>query len=517
MRKPLAACVIKHCQRHWGLSIALAFTLYKLCALLLYAPLYMEDATKHLAVALEYPWYAAILKPLSGYYSLYNNVIASVVAATPLAWWATEISAIAFVSACACLIIPAISCSSLWPTRWQQNLIPLIIVLIGLEPSHQLIWLNLVNLQFFFCLAGVLILFSTAQTPKAAYVRNGLLGIAGLTGVTTAILAPFFLIKAFATRKTPEARQNLITAAIITLAAIIEAIVILNTDTSAGILEQRLNGISLTTYLSYIANRHIIPLFVPFPWVERTLSGIATLPSYLAVIVPTLALLLYLLPASGRALFAVTASITVFFFVTALGDKTLYATTISGNGRYTFATSALLLIMVLQACQHAIKPRLWQPVAAAIILLPTLLSTNLTPLEANRHSWQQEVATASTLPGYAIVSIWPAGTMFSYCNPSLCNSATRHDLELSYPTDSDKPAFYVPPKALLHIEVRNHETASLELKCKSADTTLRRTYPLPIKVNYMFLPLAAPGTENWSCRINAGPWDARRLKLRAYY
>lgn len=96
---------------------------------------------------------------------------------------------------CLALMSPLILLSSYWDTDSKKATLLLFSLLLGVGQ----IWLNTINSQFYLCLFSVYLLLS-----KSSQLREGqflycsiMLMIAVLTGVTSVILLPFFLLKLF--------------------------------------------------------------------------------------------------------------------------------------------------------------------------------------------------------------------------------------------------------------------------------------------------------------------------------
>jgi hypothetical protein len=180
-----------------------------------------EEGPTYFAFAWHHDWLTALIQPHLGYYSLVPNVATTLaVHLVPLEWAPFLTTAIAF---CIQLIPIAII---LWggDQIWQgsgRQFLAVMAVMFTLASGET--WLTTICDQFYLALASFLILVgdpgSSSRIKNWAY--RFLLVCAGLNGVVSALLAPLFLVKWFATRRREVAYQFsiLATCLLIQLAA----------------------------------------------------------------------------------------------------------------------------------------------------------------------------------------------------------------------------------------------------------------------------------------------------------
>jgi len=103
---------------------------------------------------------------------------------------------------------------------WRTPLMKLVGVLVILfVPLSGEIWLNTINSQFVFGLIAFLILQATpGESPVSKWLTRALLLIAGLTGIVSCLLAPFFILRA----RLERSRERAVQAAILTACALIQ-------------------------------------------------------------------------------------------------------------------------------------------------------------------------------------------------------------------------------------------------------------------------------------------------------
>ena len=152
-----------------------------------------EEGTICFRFAWHHSWWEALFTPQLGYYSLWTNlavVLAARVAALEYAPLVTTLMALAV------QLLPFAvvfwSDSPLWATTVNKALFA---VLAFTTSSSGEIWLNVINSQFHLCLATFLILVD--EESRASLVRwfkRLVVALAGLTGVASILLLPFFLV-----------------------------------------------------------------------------------------------------------------------------------------------------------------------------------------------------------------------------------------------------------------------------------------------------------------------------------
>lgn len=156
--------------------------------------LWAEEGTVHVASIFSNGILKSLVLPHLGYYSLFNNITVALgiglLGISGVAYITTFFSMIVIVMT---IMSPLILTSKYWDSNIKKALIALFTLIIG---SGE-IWLNTINAQFYFCAFCAFLLLSETKNIegwKKVYVLT-LLSIGALTGVTTIVLLPFFIIK----------------------------------------------------------------------------------------------------------------------------------------------------------------------------------------------------------------------------------------------------------------------------------------------------------------------------------
>lgn len=179
----------------------IAVLLTALIAIFLREPLYFiqpriwaEEGSVHIQAVLDHGLIGSIFLPHLGYFSLANNIIASVgfklFGLDGIAYFTTFSSLILMLL---CITAPLYLKSQFWDDDFKR----ITLVFFALFLSYQEIWLNTVNLQFYFCLFGCLLFLSDIdQINGVKFIAViALLLFCAMTGVTTVVLVPFFIYK----------------------------------------------------------------------------------------------------------------------------------------------------------------------------------------------------------------------------------------------------------------------------------------------------------------------------------
>lgn len=156
-----------------------------------------------------------------GYYSLFNK-IASITAvhvvALQFAPFITMLFALSAQVLPACLLL-----YSHIPSLKSRSYKVCAVFLVLLIQPNQEVWLNTVNSQFFFCISTAVILISGPTTRFTQVFRLGVLALAGLTGVVSCLLLPFFWIQYAWTRD----RNKLYESVVLTCVSLIQVTVVI--------------------------------------------------------------------------------------------------------------------------------------------------------------------------------------------------------------------------------------------------------------------------------------------------
>lgn len=376
-----------------------------------------EEATIYFREAfLRSPW-EVLLSPDLGYYSLFNK-LATLAAArgVPLEW--APLVTIGF--ALGIQVVPAVlllfARFPAWPA-WRQRAAGVALILL-VQPNQE-VWLNTINSQYFLCLATGLVLISTPPADRRAHgARLGLLVLAGLTGIVSALWWPLFLLEHRRTRHPRRLHELMALGA----AAALQAVVVLAGSGRA------VQPVWSLLPLALAGKQWVLPLFGHrafdgFIDFLRAWPSLTCFPGSLALFLP------YVAVAGGvwrqrnwtaGLLLAAAVGIAVVSLAFSLPAQRLESfgyscITATADGRYYYAPNALLALALL-ALVAAPGSTAGRPAAAIRVGSGLLLSFLLATGAANfRHyggwshgpSWPAEVrawraGTSDTL------AIWPA-------------------------------------------------------------------------------------------------------------
>jgi hypothetical protein len=156
--------------------------------LLLYGRVFAEEGSTYLRYAWETGFVDALLAPHQGYYSLVPNlctiidarVLPLAEAALFLTWASLAIQLLTAWLALTCEAFPNLT----------SRAMAAVIVTVA-APSNET-WLNTINSQFYLAICAGIILISTPSR-----LRNAVLVAAGLTGILSCLLTPFFWLGAY--------------------------------------------------------------------------------------------------------------------------------------------------------------------------------------------------------------------------------------------------------------------------------------------------------------------------------
>jgi hypothetical protein len=162
--------------------------------------LYFHDA--YTTGALQF-----ITTPVLGYYSLVTKLACLAASHSVALDYAPLVTAFfaLFVQALPAFLIISSRIPALpnWPSR-----IAAVLLILLVQPNQE-VWINTVNSQFFLCVATGIIMISEPCGRTTHCVRLSVLFVAGLTGVVSCILLPFFAIEYAVSRKTTRLHEAL--------------------------------------------------------------------------------------------------------------------------------------------------------------------------------------------------------------------------------------------------------------------------------------------------------------------
>lgn len=284
--------------------------------------IWAEEGTVHLSSVISHGYYKSLFIPHLGYYSLFNNYIAS------LGLYLFGLWGVAYFStymSCVMMLVVVLAPYYLSSKYWKDEKDKAILSLFALTCGSGEIWLNTVNVQFFLGLFTCFILLSdvgSLSRKKMLFICFFLIQ-AALTGITSVILTPFFLFKFF--RLPNKLRRNdLVILAVLSSGLLVQIFALCYLSTSSDFT--RLD-------LKYLVN---------FPYaVVHHLTLYVDHGFYSKLFVITLLALLFL--RSGMSLeealpFLLAIYVSIVF--------SLLALEMSGAGRYAYIPTVLIFIFL---------------------------------------------------------------------------------------------------------------------------------------------------------------------------
>jgi hypothetical protein len=174
-----------------------------------------EDGSVFFQYAWTHSFLDALTAPHIGYFSLVPNVAGILAAHVPLLWAPRVTNGIALIVQLlpALLVVFAKIPGLETPLRKALALLLLLVV-----PSNPEVYINTANSHFLLCAAAGLILISEPGQWFDRWSKWLILGLAGLTGVASTFLTPFFWLQWWKERS----RARLAQAAILTLCTAIQ-------------------------------------------------------------------------------------------------------------------------------------------------------------------------------------------------------------------------------------------------------------------------------------------------------
>jgi len=93
-------------------------------------------------------------------------------------------------------------------------------IILFMQPNQE-VWLNTINSQFFLFISTAIILISEPNNKLTHIIRLGILGLAGLTGVVSCLLLPFFVFEYIWTRKKYKLYETIMLTTVTTIQLVI--------------------------------------------------------------------------------------------------------------------------------------------------------------------------------------------------------------------------------------------------------------------------------------------------------
>lgn len=203
------------------LGLYVALTLWRAPGIIWPGRFWAEEGSVYFREAYLHAPLQVLLTPNLGYYSLLNKVASiAAVHAVPMEYapLVTLLFALAMQALPAALLL--FSRIAALPTLAHRTAALALVLLV--QPNQE-IWLNTINSQYFLCISTGLILISAPTNRATHFLRLGILLLAGLTGIVSALLWPLFLWDYGRTRRARRLHE----VAALGLAAGLQAVVVL--------------------------------------------------------------------------------------------------------------------------------------------------------------------------------------------------------------------------------------------------------------------------------------------------
>ena len=209
------------------LLVYLALCLFRAPKVIWPGRFWAEEGVIYFREAFSLPFWEVIGTANLGYYSLWNKM-ASITAAYAVPLRFAPFICVLF--ALAVQLLPAwLLLYARVPALGSRLRQVAAVALVLLVQPNQEVWLNTINSQFFLGISTAIILISTSANRLTRTVRLGALVIAGLTGVVSCVLTPFFWFEYACSRN----KQKLYEALALTCACILQAAIVLGSPERA--------------------------------------------------------------------------------------------------------------------------------------------------------------------------------------------------------------------------------------------------------------------------------------------
>lgn len=378
--------------------LAFAFVVWFLRAprVLLEGRVLLEEGCTYLRYAWDVPVLRALVAPHQGYYSLLPNLVS--VAAARLIPLRYAGLLFAWAGVVAQLVVAAIVVTLEVFSTSRMRLLALVTLLLA-TPSIQPLFSSICA-QFFLAIGAAALLISDPRRyPRA---RGAFLIFAGLNGLTSCSLAPFFWVRAWLLRS----RAAILQAVLLSLCALLQGVIVLFSLRHAArtlqphawkmlgpvLFQRMLLEPWLTGRVAGIYDRYLLRHFsMPY------LTAVA-----LAACLGIIGLLLLARRAGSAPLWLAVAAFWCFFFhwYGALGSDLNNLTPV-GEDRYWLTGNALLALALLLCARSLTIPAALRRLSAVLLMLGWLVGLvayhtgwsylhDYTPWQLQVEAWQRD-------------------------------------------------------------------------------------------------------------------------------
>jgi hypothetical protein len=384
--------------RELAALLAFAFVAWFLRAprVLLQGRVLLEEGCTYLRYAWDVPVLRALVAPHQGYYSLLPNLVS--IAAARLIPLRYAGLLFAWAGVFAQLVVAALVVTLEVFSTSRMRLLALVTLLLA-TPSIQPLFSS-ICMQFFLAIGTAALLISDPQRyPRA---RGGFLIFAGLNGLTSCSLAPFFWVRAWLLRS----RAAILQAVLLSLCALLQGVIV--------IFSLRHAARSLQPHAWKMLGPVLFQRMLLEPWLtgrvagiyDRYLLGHFSMPYLtavaLAAFLGTIGFLLLARRAGSAPLWLAVAAFWCFSFhwYGALGTDLNNLTPV-GEDRYWLTGNALLALALLLCARSLTIPTALRRLSAVLVMLGWLVGLvayqsgwsylhDYTPWQLQVEAWQRD-------------------------------------------------------------------------------------------------------------------------------
>jgi hypothetical protein len=369
--------------------------------------IYDEEGTVYLRYAWDSRVWRALIAPHQGYYSLFANVCGIIAVRVVSLEHAGHFLFFAEIAVEMLLVFMVMQCEAL--DSAVQKYLAVGIVL--LTPPTADIALSTIHAQFFLAVITCVILISDAERLRT--IRLVTLGCAGLTGVTSCVMLPFFLLQAWKERTSGRIAQ----AGALLICCLVQAAVLLSQP-------EILHGPHSTFQFYFgaiLSNGVLAHFFTRWSYVEscralgspklRNLQELWWSSVEFASAI-YIALVVFLSWKGGRATRLLTSAAIVSLAIGFKRSGALNEDLMCGSGgRYFFVFNVLIGLGLVLISRNA--SRMYSVIGQVLVvcsLVSGLIDVKYIATRQHLPTWAQEVASWRSDPDYRLrirPNYWP--------------------------------------------------------------------------------------------------------------
>jgi len=376
-----------------------------------------EEGAFWFAYAFSHNWIDTIFSAFCGYYNFYPHIAALLASRiVPLEYAPVVTTVMAFIVQVIPVMIIVWDDSILWNSSLKKITWTAIILL---APESSAIWLNTNGSQYYLSLITILILLADTGLGSLfkKYFYRMLVMIAGLSGVLSCLITPFFFFKAWRTKN----HENFIQAGILFVCSLVQLSIVFSTQHP-----DRLNHPDLATVALIVLVRNFIaPFSISLASQFRTFllnfynNSIFSMIGYGALITEIMVLWYFKRKISDKKSILIIGSfllLTFFSTYFAIAGKNGMALLNARVGnRYYYTTNVLVLVMIFLSIDfqsrrftHIVTSGLSIILLAIALIQGGSIFINGKLKKENWPIWRKEIVIWKKNPSYK-PKIWPTG------------------------------------------------------------------------------------------------------------